>query len=153
MFQCRFEEFMMHRKTKDMSGGWRMRVALAQVLLVQPTLLLLDEPTNHLDLGACVWLEDYLAQYPNTLICVSHSQDFLNSVCTNIMELTLDSKLRVWGGNYDTYLKTKTEKRVNDTKKYNKEQDDMKRLLHFIRTCGTCVAHTSIYVAFSVLYI
>ena len=93
LFGLGFTEEMMHKKTCDMSGGWRMRVALSQVLLVQPTLLLLDEPTNHLDLGACVWLEDYLSTYPNTLIVVSHSQDFLNSVCTNIMELDMDSKV------------------------------------------------------------
>jgi ATP-binding cassette subfamily F protein 2 len=137
LFGLGFTEEMMHKKTCDMSGGWRMRVALSQVLLVQPTLLLLDEPTNHLDLGACVWLEDYLSTYPNTLIVVSHSQDFLNSVCTNIMELDMDSKLVVWGGNYDVMTVTKREKRVNDTKKYNKEQDDIGRLTHFIRTCGT----------------
>lgn len=55
-----FTNEMMHKMTKDMSGGWRMRVALAKALFVRPSLLLLDEPTNHLDLGACVWLEDYL---------------------------------------------------------------------------------------------
>merc|ERR1712083_641316 len=59
-----FSETMMHKMTKDMSGGWRMRVALAQALFQKPTLLILDEPTNHLDLGACVWLEEYLAKYP-----------------------------------------------------------------------------------------
>merc|ERR1719181_2649042 len=70
-----FSKVMMQRHTKDMSGGWRMRVSLAQALFVEPTLLLLDEPTNHLDLGACVWLENYLATYPHMLLMVSHSQD------------------------------------------------------------------------------
>ena len=93
---------MMYRATKDMSGGWRMRVALAQALLLTPTMLLLDEPTNHLDLGACIWLEDYLSRYKKTLVVVSHSQEFLDSVCTNIMELDQDHKLVYYGGNYDT---------------------------------------------------
>lgn len=90
-----FDRRMMAKATKDMSGGWRMRVSLAQALFVQPTLLLLDEPTNHLDLGACVWLENYLANYPNTLLMVSHSEDFLNNVCTHTMQLTHDGRLKV----------------------------------------------------------
>merc|ERR1719159_2127135 len=104
-----FTAAMMHKHTKDMSGGWRMRVALAQALFVQPTLLLLDEPTNHLDLEACVWLENYLATWPSMLICISHSQDFLNTVCTNIMQLTVKGQLVNWGGNYDAYVRTRTE--------------------------------------------
>jgi ATP-binding cassette subfamily F protein 2 len=137
LFGLGFSQPMMHRSTKDMSGGWRMRVALAQALLLQPSLLLLDEPTNHLDLGACIWLEDFLSRYKKTLIVISHSQEFLNTVCTNIMELTHDSKLLDWGGNYDTFVKTKKEKETQQLKQYRKQQDDIQRLQHFIRTCGT----------------
>ncbi|CAD7939914.1 unnamed protein product [Amoebophrya sp. A120] len=132
-----FTKSMMSRATKDMSGGWRMRVSLAQALFVEPTLLILDEPTNHLDLGACVWLEDYLANYPNTILFVSHSEDFLDNVCTNIMQLTHDGKLKVWGGNYSMYVKTRTEFEKNQMTKYKKEQDDIKHLQDFIRSCGT----------------
>ncbi|KAK6029661.1 ABC transporter, ATP-binding protein [Ostertagia ostertagi] len=68
-------------------GGWRMRIALARALYLKPSLLLLDEPTNHLDLEACVWLEGELSRYKRTLLIVSHSQDFMNGVCTNIIHL------------------------------------------------------------------
>lgn len=132
-----FSETMMHKATKDMSGGWRMRVALAQALFKKPTLLILDEPTNHLDLGACVWLEEYLAAYPSTIILTSHSEDFMNTVCTEIMQLTADQKLVYWGGNYDQYVRTRAEKEVNQLKAYEKEQSDIKHLQEFIRSCGT----------------
>mmetsp|Transcript_57612 Transcript_57612/g.124565 ORF Transcript_57612/g.124565 Transcript_57612/m.124565 type:complete len:608 (-) Transcript_57612:219-2042(-) len=132
-----FTETMMAKPTKDMSGGWRMRVALAQALFKKPTLLLLDEPTNHLDLGACVWLEEYLAQYPTTIVLTSHSEDFMNGVCTEIMQLTYDNLLVYWGGNYDAYVKTRTELEVNQLKAYEKEQADIKHLEEFIRSCGT----------------
>ncbi|THH18605.1 hypothetical protein EW146_g2421 [Bondarzewia mesenterica] len=87
-----FSQAMMKKPTKDMSGGWRMRVSLARALFIKPHLLLLDEPTNHLDLGAVVWLEAYLSTYNHILVITSHSQDFMDSVCTNIMDLTFKKK-------------------------------------------------------------
>jgi ATP-binding cassette subfamily F protein 2 len=131
-----FSQTMIHRPTADMSGGWRMRVALAKALFAQPTLLLLDEPTNHLDLEACVWLEHYLGQYKKCLIIVSHSQDFLNGVCTHIIWLT-QQKLTYYTGNYDTFQKTVNENNIVQQKKYEKEQADIAHLQEFIRSCGT----------------
>ncbi|KAF9570432.1 ABC transporter ATP-binding protein arb1 [Mortierella alpina] len=127
----------MLKATKDMSGGWRMRVALAKALFVKPTLLLLDEPTNHLDLEACVWLEDYLSKYDRILILISHSQDFLNGVCTNIMNLTHKRKLVNYGGNYDTYVKTRAELEVNQMKAYVKQQEEIAHIKKFIASAGT----------------
>jgi ATP-binding cassette, subfamily F, member 2 len=108
-----FSQQMMARPTKDMSGGWRMRVALARALFIKPHLLLLgtlnsnknslmftsylarvDEPTNHLDLAAVVWLEAYLSTYNHILVITSHSADFLDSVCTNTIDLTPKKKVR-----------------------------------------------------------
>ena len=91
-----FTPRMQITKTKDFSGGWRMRIALARALFVKPSILLLDEPTNHLDLDACVWLEEELKRYKRILVLVSHSQDFLNGVCTNIIHFT-QSKLVYYG--------------------------------------------------------
>ncbi|KAF9918421.1 ABC transporter ATP-binding protein arb1 [Linnemannia zychae] len=127
----------MLKATKDMSGGWRMRVALAKALFVRPTLLLLDEPTNHLDLEACVWLEDYLSKYDRILIIISHSQDFLNGVCTNIMNLTHKRKLVNYAGNYDTYVKTRAELEVNQMKAYVKQQEEIAHIKKFIASAGT----------------
>jgi ATP-binding cassette, subfamily F, member 2 len=82
-----FDKEMQAKKTRDFSGGWRMRISLARALFVEPTFLVLDEPTNHLDLEACVWLEDTLKKWKRILLLVSHSQDFLNGVCTNIINI------------------------------------------------------------------
>lgn len=132
-----FDPVMMAKPTKDLSGGWRMRVALAKALFIKPALLLLDEPTNHLDLGACVWLEEYLSTYDRTLVVVSHSQDFLNGVCTNMIHLDHKRRLTYYGGNYDQYVQTKAENDVNQMKKYEKEQADIAHIRAFIASCGT----------------
>ena len=120
-----FLQTMMKKPTKDMSGGWRMRVALARALFIKPHLLLLDEPTNHLDLGAVVWLEAYLSTYNHILVITSHSQDFLDSVCTNIMDLTVKKKMVYYTGNYTTYVKTRGENEVNQMKAYHKQQEEI----------------------------
>ncbi|KAG1152632.1 hypothetical protein G6F36_014616 [Rhizopus arrhizus] len=127
----------MQKKTRDMSGGWRMRVALARALFIKPTLLLLDEPTNHLDLEATVWLEEYLKTYDRILVMVSHSQDFLNGVCTNMMHLTHKRKLVYYGGNYDMFVKTKQENEVNQAKAYAKQQEEIAHIKKFIASAGT----------------
>ncbi|KAK4704850.1 ATP-binding cassette, subfamily F, member 2, partial [Phenoliferia sp. Uapishka_3] len=128
---------MMAKATKDMSGGWRMRVALAKALTIRPHLLLLDEPTNHLDLEAVVWLEAYLATYNHILVITSHSQDFMDSVCTNIMDLTHQKKFMTYGGNYTTYVRTKLENETNQMKAYVKQQDEIKHIKDFIASAGT----------------
>jgi len=95
--------------TRSLSGGWRMRVALASALFLEPDLLLLDEPTNHIDARSLLWLVDYLNAYPATLLVVSHDRWFLNAVCTDIVHL-YNKKLDYYKGDYNTYERTRAEK-------------------------------------------
>ena len=112
-----------------------MRIALARALYLSPSLLLLDEPSNHLDLDACVWLEDALKNYKRSLIIISHSQDFLNSVCTNIINLT-QRRLEYYAGNFDQYVKTRDELETNQAKRYQKEQDEIAHMKNYIARFG-----------------
>merc|ERR1712142_449032 len=130
-----FTDQMQKKKCKDFSGGWRMRIALARALFLKPHLLLLDEPTNHLDLEACVWLEEELKQYSTILLIVSHSQDFLNGVCNNVMHMN-NRKLAVYGGNYDTFIRTKAELEESQMKQYNKEQGEIAHMKNYIARFG-----------------
>lgn len=116
-----FTKAMQNKKCKDFSGGWRMRIALAKALYVRPHLLLLDEPTNHLDLDACVWLEEELKTYTRILVIISHSQDFMNGVCTNIIHFE-KRRLKYYGGNYDAFVRTRLELLENQMKRHNWEQ-------------------------------
>jgi len=97
-----FDDAAQQRPCSSYSGGWRMRVALAGLLFMQPDLLLLDEPTNHLDLEATLWLEEYLKTYPGTILMVSHDRDLLNRAVNAILHLE-NSKLSFYQGNFDRF--------------------------------------------------
>ncbi|CAJ0942351.1 unnamed protein product, partial [Mesorhabditis belari] len=130
-----FSKTMQMKKCKDFSGGWRMRIALARALFLKPALLLLDEPTNHLDLEACVWLEGELAKYKRCLLIVSHSQDFMNGVCTNIIHL-FQRELIYYSGNYDQFVKTREELVENQMKRYNWEQSQLQHMKDYVARFG-----------------
>lgn len=119
------------RPLAEFSGGWRMRVILARMLLEQPDLLMLDEPTNHLDLPSIEWLETYLQNYEGTVIIVSHDREFLNRMVTKIVELA-HQKLYQWEGNYDFYLQAKDERDDLQKRKYENQQQFIKDQEKFI---------------------
>ncbi|KAF2565777.1 hypothetical protein F2Q70_00026823 [Brassica cretica] len=120
-----FTKEMQVRATESFSGGWRMRISLARALFVQPTLLLLDEPTNHLDLRAVLWLEEYLCLWKKTLVVVSHDRDFLNTVCTDIIQLH-DQKLHLYRGNYDDFETGYEQRRKEMNKKFEIHEKQVK---------------------------
>jgi len=122
-----FTTEMQKRRTKEFSGGWRMRIALARALFVLPDLLLLDEPTNHLDLDAVIWLEAYLKRYKKTLLLVSHDRNFLNGVVTDIICLS-DQKLIYYKGNYDSYERGEVQKKKTTRKTTQNSEKKTRRL-------------------------
>lgn len=130
-----FNQKMQEKKTRDFSGGWRMRIALARALFMNPTILLLDEPTNHLDLEACVWLEETLKNFESILVVVSHSQDFLNGVCTNIIHMQ-SKTLKIYTGNYDQYVQTRGDLEENQMKQYKWEQEQIANMKEYIARFG-----------------
>ncbi len=112
----------LNKAYREFSGGWRMRVLLAKMILQQPDLLLLDEPTNHLDLPSIEWLEKYLQNYPGAVVIVSHDKYFLNRMVTKIVEL-YQQQLHSYSGNYEFYEKEKAVRMQLLQKAYENQQD------------------------------
>jgi ATP-binding cassette subfamily F protein 3 len=126
-----FEQDRQLAPTSELSGGWRMRVALAGVLFSQPDLLLLDEPTNYLDLEGTLWLEKYLATYPYTVFMISHDRDLLNKAVTSIVHLDR-GKLTLYKGGYDTFEETRRMQMELNNKSREKALDQVAHLQSFV---------------------
>lgn len=126
-----FTKEMQVRPTRTFSGGWRMRLALARALFSKPDLLLLDEPTNMLDIKAIIWLENYLQNWPTTLLVVSHDRNFLDTVPTDILYLYAQ-RLEVYKGNYEQFDKTRTEKHKAQRREYEAQMAHRQHVQEFI---------------------
>lgn len=126
-----FTPRMQKMPTKEFSGGWRMRLALARALFSQPDLLLLDEPTNMLDMKAIIWLENYLQTWKSTIFVVSHDRSFLNAVATDILHLH-SGVIDNYRGNYESFTKTREERLKNQQKEYEAQKEYRDHIQVFI---------------------
>ena len=126
-----FSQDELLRPVKSFSGGWRMRLNLAQALLCPSDLLLLDEPTNHLDLDAVIWLERWLVQYQGTLILISHDRDFLDPIVNKILHIE-NHELNEYSGDYSSFELQRAEKLSQQTALYRQQQDKIAHLQKYI---------------------
>ena len=126
-----FSEPDQQKNVADFSGGWRMRINLAQTLMCRSDLLLLDEPTNHLDLDAILWLEDWLIAYPGTLVMVSHDRDFLDTVVGHILHVEQNT-ITHYRGNYSSFERMRAERLAQQQQAYEKQQTEVAHLNKYI---------------------
>lgn len=126
-----FSQEQMSWNLTQFSGGWRMRLNLAQALICRSDLLLLDEPTNHLDLDAVMWLERWLQSYPGTLILISHDRDFLDPIIGRIIHIE-NQKLNEYTGNYSSFEDQRAQKMLQQQAMYQKQQKQMSHMQSYI---------------------
>jgi ATP-binding cassette subfamily F protein 3 len=126
-----FKTWELHKPLRQFSGGWRMRVMLAKLLLAKPAILLLDEPTNHLDLPSIQWVEKYIANYENAVVVVSHDRQFLDNVCNTTVEVA-NTKLNYYPGNYSFFVEEKALRNEIQKGAYENQQAQIRQTERFI---------------------
>ncbi|GAA4842401.1 ABC-F family ATP-binding cassette domain-containing protein [Algivirga pacifica] len=116
-----FKQEDMHRQTNEFSGGWRMRIELAKILLQKPDLILLDEPTNHIDIESVIWLEDFLVNKANAVMVISHDRAFIDNITNRTIEVTM-GRIYDYKAKYSHYLELRKERREQQMKAYEEQQ-------------------------------
>src|SRR5678816_2345112 len=134
-----FEEDRIDGDVGTLSGGWKMRVAMARVLLGRPDVLLMDEPTNHLDIESIVWLEGFLKSLPGALLMTSHDREFMNRIVTRIAEID-GGEITTYTGNYDFYERERTVREANREAAYARQQAMLAKEQRFIERFSTHAA-------------
>ncbi|NDD27636.1 MAG: ABC transporter ATP-binding protein [Proteobacteria bacterium] len=124
------------------SGGWKMRIAMARILVQNPDVLLMDEPTNHLDLESIIWLEDWVRRYEGTLILTSHDREFMNRVVTKIIEVNY-ATITTFGGNYDFYERERNIRNEQQASAHKRQQDMLAKEENFIARFAARASHAS----------
>lgn len=119
------------RQTKEFSGGWRMRIELAKILLQKPDLILLDEPTNHIDIESVIWLEDFLVNKANAVMVISHDRAFIDNITNRTIEVTM-GRIYDYKANYSHYLQLREERRAHQVKAYQEQQKMIADNMQFI---------------------
>ncbi|HWV21106.1 MAG TPA: ABC-F family ATP-binding cassette domain-containing protein [Devosia sp.] len=137
-----FSQEMMDGDVGALSGGWKMRVALAKILLMRPDALLLDEPSNHLDLESLIWLEAFLQNYQGALFMTSHDREFMNRICTKIVEIDAGS-LTTYSGNYEFYQQQRAIAEKNQQAQFERQQAMLAKELDFIARFKARASHAA----------
>lgn len=131
-----------HRPTESFSGGWKMRIALAKILVLNPEVLLMDEPTNHLDVESIVWLEEWLVNYKGAVLMTSHDRDFMNRLVSKIVEIA-NKTITVYGGNYDFYERERDIRKEQLVAAAKRQEDMLAKEEEFIARFAARASHAA----------
>ncbi|PZP54239.1 MAG: glycosyl transferase family 1 [Agrobacterium fabrum] len=137
-----FSQEMMDGDVSKLSGGWKMRVALARILLMRPDVMLLDEPSNHLDLESLIWLEDFLKNYDGALLMTSHDREFMNRIVTKIIEIDAGN-LTTYSGDYGFYEQQRAQNEKQQQAQFERQQAMLAKEIKFIERFKARASHAS----------
>ena len=131
-----------HQKVEDFSGGWKMRIALAKTLVINPDLIIMDEPTNYLDIETILWLEEWLRNFKGSLFMTTHDRDFMNHVCKKTIEIS-HGKITTYSGNYEFYMKEREVRRTQLKAEYERQREMLSKEEEFIEKFKARASHAA----------